>query len=107
MPDVPPPEDCSIKADDAFACSDNLLGQFERRTALEDSDAGIEHLWMRPALDMPVTAGLLAILSDFILGAHKQSRGGTSLDNTFRLYALKETDWVRSSRVSPMALYTA
>jgi acyl-CoA thioesterase len=40
---------------------------------------------------------LLALTSDFFLGAHCLTRGGTSLDNTFRLNALAETDWILCS----------
>lgn len=97
MPDVPPPEDCPAKTSDAFAQPGNLIAQFERRTALEDNDAGVEHLWMRPIFDAPLSAGLLALMADFFLGAHEHTRGGTSLDNTFRLHGLRETEWVLCS----------
>ena len=35
MPGVPDPDDCLDKEADAFGASDNLIGQFERRTALQ------------------------------------------------------------------------
>ena len=49
---------------------------------------------MRPTFDASVSAGLLALMSDFFLGAHSLTRRGTSLDNTFRLYQLAQTEWV-------------
>lgn len=97
MPDVPPPSDCPIKADDTFGQPNNLIDQFERRTALEDSERGIEYMWIKPKFPTNISADLLAITSDFFLGAHKRSRGGTSLDNTLRICSLAETEWILSA----------
>ncbi|MGD1935511.1 MAG: acyl-CoA thioesterase [Candidatus Phaeomarinobacter sp.] len=94
MPDVPPPGGCAPKADDAFGRPDNLLAQFERRTAIEDNDRGLECMWMRPLFDAEVNAPLLALMSDFFLGAHPATRGGTSLDNTLRVHATVPSEWV-------------
>ncbi len=96
MPDVPAPDHCPLKDDNALGLPGNLLEQFERRTALEDEETGTECMWIRPVFDADVTAPLLALMSDFFLGAHERSRGGTSLDNTFRLCALKPTGWILS-----------
>ena len=94
IPDVPPPTDCPLKEDHAFENPDNLLSQFERRTAHEYADAGTEHMWIRPISGTPVSAALLGITSDFILGAHPVSRSGTSLDNTLRIYSTIPTEWI-------------
>ncbi len=94
--DVPAPEECALKQDDAFARPGNLIDQFERRTALEDPERGLEWMWMRPKFRADITAPLLALMSDFFLGAHERSRGGTSLDNTIRICALRPTEWVLS-----------
>lgn len=94
MPQVPPPQDCPTKQDDAMARPGNLLHLLERRVALEDSAGGVEHMWIRPLFDAPMDAAYLALVSDFFLGAHVRTRRGTSLDNTFRLVNLVETDWL-------------
>jgi len=94
MPDTRPPQDCDLKQDEAMSQPGNLIDQFERRTAMEDSEAGIEHMWIRPKFEVDISAPLLALMSDFFLGAHPRSRGGTSLDNTFRLCSIHPTEWV-------------
>ena len=94
MPDVPPATDCPPKADETFAADDNLLAQFERRTGLEDGAAGIELMWIRPRFAAPVSVALLALISDFLLGAHTRTRGGTSLDNTLRMHRIVQTEWI-------------
>ena len=94
MPDILSPDKCPQKKDDTFARPGNLLSQFERRTALEDSDQGVEYMWIRPRFETQISAALLALISDFFLGAHIRTRQGTSLDNTFRLAKLTQTDWV-------------
>ncbi|MHA7899196.1 MAG: thioesterase family protein [Henriciella sp.] len=93
-PRVRPPQECEEKAPDAFAQPGNLLDQFERRTALQNDESGREDLWFRPKFPTDISAGLLAIMADFLLGAHTRTRGGTSLDNTLRVHALKPTAWV-------------
>ncbi|MEM9668513.1 MAG: hypothetical protein AAF950_06265 [Pseudomonadota bacterium] len=98
MPDVPAAADCPIKTDTTFTTDANLIGQFERRTAFEDNDAAVEHMWIRPKADIPSTAGLLAIISDFILGVHPLTRGGRTLDNTLRIGATAGSGWVLCAR---------
>ena len=93
-PEVPHPLECPQKAPDAFAQTGNLLDQFERRVAYQDDATGLEYLWFRPIFECEVSSSLLAIIADFFLGAHSATRGGTSLDNTFRVFALSPTDWV-------------
>lgn len=95
-PDVKRPNECSIKTEESFNRSGDLMDQFERRTALEDEAAGLECMWIRPKFGTEVSAPLLALTSDFFLGAHKRCRGGTSLDNTIRICGLKSTGWILS-----------
>ena len=94
MPDVLSPDACPEKDDNTFANDGNLLSQFERRTAFECPETGTEHMWIRPKFETEINAALLAITSDFILGAHRASRGGTSLDNTLRIHNLQPTSWI-------------
>ena len=94
MPQVAPPLACPEKAPDVFADDENLIGQFERRTALEDGDAGVEYMWIRPRFAPRIDAALLGLVSDFFLGAHVRTRSGTSLDNTFRLIKAQPTEWI-------------
>lgn len=108
MPDLPAPEECPIKNDDAFLDQNNLISQFERRTALECSETGIEHMWIRPMFETEITAAILGITSDFILGAHRQTRGGTSLDNTLRVHSRRATEWILcSAQISGFSSGTA
>ncbi len=94
MPDVAPPEDCPPKKSDAFGHDYNLIGQIDRRLAYADAATGCEYSWFRIKFDHEICAPLLALISDFFLGAHKRSRGGTSLDNTLRLGTLCPTEWI-------------
>jgi len=96
MPDVPAPDDCETKPPDPNGFDDNLIGQLERRTALEDNDRGIEAMWTRSRAGFANDAGLLAIISDFFLGAHPRTRTGSSLDATFRFIQAAEPGWVLS-----------
>lgn len=93
MPEIDPPMACREKMPDAYGDKNNLIGQFDRRTAHEDAAAGIEYMWIRPRFETRPGAAFLALVSDFFLGAHELTRRGTSLDNTFRLIALAESEW--------------
>lgn len=94
MPDVEAPQNCPQKADPLIQSDGNLIYKFDRRTALEDTDAGLECMWIKPVQNISITAGLLALTSDFMLGAHRDTRGGTSLDNTLRVFSTEPTDWI-------------
>ena len=94
MPEVAPPDKCPEKAPDLFANDENLIGQFERKTALEDAATGTEYVRIRANFVPPIDAAYLALVSDFFLGAHERTRRGTSLDNTFRLINTKPTEWI-------------
>ena len=62
------------------------------------SDDGRLVLWIRAQEPRPIDASLLAIIADFVpsgignaLGLHA---GGNSLDNTLRIRAIEQTEWV-------------
>ncbi|MBL44936.1 MAG: hypothetical protein CMN71_09570 [Sphingomonadaceae bacterium] len=96
MPDVPGPADGEAKPSDPNGYDDNLVGQLERRTALEDNVRGYEAVWSRSAAGFSNDAGWLAMVSDFFLGAHPRTRGGSSLDATFRFIRAAEPGWILS-----------
>ena len=93
MPDVPAPQDCQQK-NSVQHCAGDLHTRFERRTAYQSDDKGIERLWFRPTQGEAVSAGLLAIIADFLAGGHSVSSGSSSLDNTLRIHNIVETEWV-------------
>ena len=94
MPVVAAPEDCSIKTDLDHINNQVLIAQFERRIAIEAPDDGLGATWIRSNDALPITAGLLAITSDFMLGLHPESFRGTSLDNTVRVFSTRPTEWI-------------
>ena len=94
IPMVAAPEDCSIKTDLDHNNNQDLIAQFERRIAIEAPDDGLGATWIRSNDALPITAGLLAITSDFMLGLHPESFRGTSLDNTFRVFSTRPTEWI-------------
>ena len=94
MPQVAPPEDCPVKTDLDHNNDQDLIAQFERRMAIEAPDEGLGAMWIRSKDTLPVSAGLLAITSDFMLGLHPESFRGTSLDNTFRVFSTLPTEWM-------------
>lgn len=93
MPAVPRPEDCPL-AEDRGAMPDSLVAQFEQRIAAQDEDAGAAHIWYREVDGAPMSVGLIAIIADFMGGAHPATMGCTSLDNTLRIFTVKPADWV-------------
>lgn len=94
MPTLAAPEDCSIKTDLDHNNDQDLIAQFERRMAIEAPHKGLGAMWIRSKDALPITAGLLAITSDFMLGLHPESFRGTSLDNTFRVFSTHPTEWI-------------
>ena len=94
MPKVAPPEDCPVKTDLDHNNDQDLIAQFERRMAIEAPDEGLGAMWIRSKDSHPISAGLLAITSDFMLGLHPESFRGTSLDNTFRVFSTVPTEWI-------------
>lgn len=94
MPDVPKPDDVPAKLPDPNGSDDNLIGQVERRIAMEDADKGIEAVWARSRGGFALDAPFLALVSDFFLGAHPLTRTGSSLDATFRFIQPAPPGWV-------------
>ena len=94
MPTVVAPEDCPIRTDLDHNNDQGLTAQFERRVPFEAPDEGLGAMWIRSKDGLPITAGLLAITSDFMLGLHPESFRGTSLDNTFRVFSKRPTEWI-------------
>ena len=93
MPSVPSPGACR-RLDAPSGTGTDLFQQFDRRLALRDEAAGRELVWFRSVDAHPVSAGLLAILGDFVAGAHPHTRGSIGFDNTLRVVARPETEWV-------------
>ncbi len=74
--------------------SEYLLGEVERRLAYVDEAAGIEHVWCRSRKGRPMCPELIAIISDFSPSSHPKTDKATSIDNTFRMHRMVETEWV-------------
>ena len=97
MPDVPLPDALEPTPFDLEAREDNLIGQIERRVALEDNTRGFEAVWTRSLGGFANDAGWLAVLCDFFLAAHPQTRtGSSSLDATLRFIRPAPAGWVLS-----------
>jgi len=94
MPQVASPQDCPVKTDLDHNNDQDLIAQFERKMAIEAPDEGLGAMWIRSKDTLPVSAGLLAITSDFMLGLHSESFRGTSLDNAFRVFSTRPTEWI-------------
>lgn len=103
MPDVPGPDECELKPPDPNGSDANLIGQLERRTAREDNDRGIEAIWSRFAAGFDNDVCVIAMISDFFLGAHPCTRTGSSLDATLRFIQSAPPGWVLS--VTEMAAF--
>jgi acyl-CoA thioesterase-2 len=106
-PEVKPPEDCS-RRQMPMTVNDSIMHRLDLRLAnarpWEQVDGhpmpeGRSALWARlpDMLDVPSGAAL-AILGDYVPFGIRQalgrSGGGTSLDNTLRVYRLAPTTWV-------------
>ena len=105
MPAAAPPERCEPKEGGPWASEDNLLGRVERRTAREDAGVGVEDMWIR--LDERASAGSaapLAIVAEFMPGAHLDTRGGSGLDLTIRFVGGRHDGWIlAATRVHALA----
>ncbi len=93
MPEVPAPESCEPKRAD-HASTDDMQKRFDKRTAYQSDAQGIERLWFRRIHGEPVTAGLLAIIADFLAGGHSLAAGSASLDNTLRVHNIVQSEWI-------------
>lgn len=96
IPDVPKPDECEPQPAISYGAPGGLHDQIERRMAFVDHDKGIEAIWSRSLAGFPVDSGWLSIISDFFLGAHPGSWGGSSLDDTIRFIQDAEPGWVLS-----------
>ena len=96
MPDVPPPDECEAIDEPKWSADGSLIDQFEMRIARHDPDAGLNAVWVRNSAGFANDSGWLAIISDFFLGGHPQSRGGFSLDANFRFVQSAPAGWVLS-----------
>lgn len=103
MPKVPGPEDCDPTPGPRFGDPGSLYDQIDRRVAREDPEAGFQAVWTRNQSGFDNDAGWLAVVSDFFLGAHPKSWGGSSLDATFRFIQSSPPGWVLS--VTEMAAF--
>nr|WP_247739486.1 acyl-CoA thioesterase domain-containing protein [Qipengyuania flava] len=95
MPDVPAPDDCA-PGDRGWGVPGTLGDQLDIRIAMEDEERGLQALWSRSQAGFKADSGWLAIVSDFFLGAHPATRGGSSLDDTFRFIQGCDDGWVLS-----------
>ncbi len=91
---VPRPSACRPLAVPARIAEGGLLEQFERRLAIQDDDAGRQSVWFRSVDGHLTSAGLLAVITDFVAGAHPDTRGSIGLDNTMRMVSRPQSDWI-------------
>ena len=96
MPDLPGPDECEPMNEPKWSADGSLVDQFEMRIAKHDPDTGLNAVWVRGAAGFTNDSGWLAIISDFFLGGHPQSRGGFSLDANFRFVQSAPAGWVLS-----------
>ena len=93
------PESCPAKESGPPVEPGGLLDQFERRVAQQSDETGLESLWFRLKdgrlnEERRVSAGLLAVLGDFLPGAVSVTRGASSVDNTLRINRLESCEWM-------------
>jgi acyl-CoA thioesterase len=105
MPAVPLPEDCDV---DVFGHPElnDLHRRIERRriAGADVDDAGHARMWMRAVDEEPTTAGLLAVVADFLAAAIPVTMRSTSLDNTLRIRCLQPARWLLlDTRISGIA----
>ncbi len=91
---VPRPSDCRPLAAPARIAAGGLLEQFERRLASQEEEAGRQSVWFRSVEGHPTSAGLLAVISDFVAGAHPDTRGSIGLDNSLRVVSRSPSSWI-------------
>lgn len=95
MPEPPPPADCDVEPPMTPGV-DNLHSWIDRRRVVDAKleAAGRGQMWCRSTIDQPIGPGLLAVFADFLPGAISTTKGSTSLDNTLRVIALEDTEWI-------------
>ncbi len=103
MPDLPAPDQCDPKPLQRFGAPGSLYDQVEMRLARSDPENGFEAIWTRGRSGFDNDAGWVALISDFFLGSHPGTFGGSSLDATFRFVQPAKPGWVLS--VTEMAAF--
>lgn len=99
MPDVPRPADCD---EQPFPHQDpeGLHSHFEHRPIPRTggADEGISRQWLRHRDGAAMSAGLLAVIADYVpagtRSALNRAAGANSLDNTLRVIDVQATEWV-------------
>lgn len=109
MPDAPRPADCD-RHEFHWDMGDDLHTRFERRNIPrpEGVDEGHARMWIRPEGTPEMSAGLLAVIADYVPSAISvaldRPAGANSLDNTLRIHRIRPTEWVLcDTRISGMA----
>ncbi|MEL6542013.1 MAG: acyl-CoA thioesterase domain-containing protein [Pseudomonadota bacterium] len=93
-PEMPAPEECKGPDSPRWGAPGTLQDQIDLRIASHDADTGHNAVWTRNLPEFTNDAGWLAIVSDFFLGGHPASAGGSSLDAMFRFIQSAEPGWV-------------
>lgn len=107
MPDVPSPDSCPevhhwrdhhARIDSRFE-KRLIEGRFPDGQQISGRAAdGRLRLWIRPKVETPITADLLAVIADFVVEATSHSlgcyAGGNSLDNTIRFGRIEQSEWL-------------
>ncbi len=99
MPSVPRPEDCD-RIEHAHRDPEGLHGHFEHRgiPRATGEDEGRSRQWIRCRNGSAMSAGLLAIIADYVPAgirtALAQPAGANSLDNTLRIIRTHPSEWV-------------
>lgn len=98
MPEVPRPDDCDPEAE--VHDPEGLHGRFELRPIPRDAaeGEGRSRMWIRPSPGVPISAGLLAVVADYvprgIRVALDRPAGANSLDNTLRVHRVRPAEWL-------------
>lgn len=95
-PQVPGPDECEPAGGPRWSAPGSLEDQIEMRLARQDPETGFNAVWVRNPSGFANDSGWLAVISDFFLGAHPKSEGGSSLDATFRFVQSAPPGWVLS-----------
>ena len=93
-PDVPCPDECEPTGGPRWGAPGSLQDQIEMRLARQDPETGYNAVWVRNSSGFANDSGWLAVVSDFFLGTHPKSAGGTSLDANFRFVQSAPPGWV-------------
>jgi acyl-CoA thioesterase len=99
MPAVPRPQDCDVEPHWS-PDEEGLHRRFEHRPVAREPGQpdGISRMWIRTLEPMEISAGLLAVIADYVPGgirvALDQPVGANSLDNTLRVVRIRPSEWV-------------